>query len=210
MTTTNQTAAQTTALANQVKALYSTIARLSKAEAITKTTLGELSRTVLQYHSDGGHDVGVVNRLLSALSPVNLRAARIFFKAHMPYAFDEESNTFGKLVKKEAIREGRYYAMAEFLKDEANTIWTWQAANIDMEKATPNYAGMITKAVEKALKHDTDKGAIIKAMFDGGVTPDDLIAILSQMEVVNVINPEPATAGFDDLGELARLSAKAA
>ncbi len=202
MTNQTQTTQQATALTNQVKGMYALISRLSKAETITKAVLGQLSRDVLQYHTNQGHDVGVVNRLLSVLSPVNARAAKLFFQAMLPYAFDSETNTFGKLVKKEAIRDGRYYAMAEFLKDEANTIWTWQDANIDMAKKPVNYVVNVVKAVEAAIKHDVSKADLIKAMFDGGVTPDDLIAILSSMEAIAVIDPVDS--------ELAVLSAKAA
>jgi hypothetical protein len=191
-TNTTDQAARITALANQVKGMYSVINRLAKAETITKAALGELSRSVLQYHSDQGHDVGVVNRLISVLSPVNARAAKLFFQAMLPYSFDSETGTFGKLVKKEAIRDGRYYAMAEFLKDEKNTIWTWQEGNIDMAKKPVNYVANVTKAIEVAIKHEVDKAALIKAVMDGGVTADDLINILSQMEVEQQLAEEIA------------------
>ncbi len=205
MNTTTDQAARITALANQVKGMHAVIARLGKAETITRASLGELSRSVLQYHSDQGHDVGVVNRLLSVLTPINQRAARLFFQAMLPYAFDSETNTFGKLVKKEAIRDGRYYAMAEFLKDEDNTIWTWQESNIDMAKKPVNYIGNVTKAVEVALKHEVDKAALIKAIMDGGVTADDLINILSQMEVVNVVDSSEQTVEQELAVEMAKV-----
>lgn len=170
-----------------VKSLYRAIASLAKHEAVTKEVLSGLSRSILSLHLNEGasqHDVKVVNKLLTVLSPANKRIARMFFEAFLPYTFDSEAFTFGKLIKKEGARDLKYLAMASFLHEEGNDIWAWQAEHVSMEAKPVNYAMKISKAIEAALKED--KGAltpaqVLEAVFAGGVSVNDVVAMLEGM-----------------------------
>ena len=167
-----------------VKALYRAITSLSKHEAITKTVLGGLSRSILSLHLNEGasqHDVKVVNSLLAVLSPANKRVTRLFFTAFIPYTFDEDAFTFGKLLKKEGAREIKYLAMASFLHEAENDIWTWQAEHITVDAKPVNYAAKVTTAINAALR--PEKGGlsaaeVLQAVFAGGVSVEDVLAML--------------------------------
>ena len=171
----------------EVKALYRAITNLSKHEAITKQVLGELSRSILSLHLNEGvsqHDVKVVNKLLTVLSPANKRIARLFFTAFLPYTFDDEAFTFGKLIKKDNARETKYLAMASFLHEADNDIWSWQAEHITMEAKPVNYAVKVSKAIEAALKEDKgglSPAEVLQAVFAGGVSVDDVVEMLNAM-----------------------------
>lgn len=169
---------------NSVQTLFRQIQTLAKHEKVTKEVLGQLSRGVLSLHlneGDNRHNVNVVNKLLSVLSPANQRIARLFFVAFLPYAFDNEANTFGKLIKKEEKRELKYLAIASFLHEEDNDIWSWQAEHINMEAKPVDYSAKITKTIEVAMRED--KGAftpsqVLQAVFAAGVSVQDVVAML--------------------------------
>lgn len=165
------------------KALYHAIAKLTKVENITKVLLGELSRSVLAYHLEGGHDIGIVNRLLAGLSPTNRKVAKQYLCYFLPHAFDEETYTFGKMFQKEDKRTNKYLAIGSFLDASPdNNIWTWAEEHITIEAKAPDYAKQVTSAVTKALKNGVAKDGVIGAMLAGGVTIGDLISALEAME----------------------------
>jgi hypothetical protein len=157
------------------KTLLLKVSKLGKVETVTKSLLSELSRSILSYHLNGGHDVRIVNKLLSVLSPVNMRAARLYFRNFLPYRFNEETNQFGGLILKEAKKETHYLAIGSFLHDPENDIWSWSEEHIKIDEKPVNYAGKVTSAVKKALEQSVDKDSIIKAVLEGGVTVADLI-----------------------------------
>lgn len=174
---------------NPIQALYRKIQTLRKHEKVTKQTLSELSREVLAIvisNMDNRHSVtvSVVNKLLTILSPANQRIARLFFVAFLPYTFDSETNTFGKLLKKEASRDTKELAIASFLHESNNDIWTWQEEHVTMEAKPVDYIAKITKAVETGLRDDkghltpTD---VLNAVFAAGVSVDDVISILDHL-----------------------------
>ncbi len=170
--------------ANQVKALYAVINRLAKTERVTKELLGKLSRDILSLHLQEGesqHDVRVINKLLSVLTPVNRKVMAKFGEYFLPYQFDAETCTFGKLFLKDAKKERCYLAMGSFLAEPDNNVWTWQEEHINIEAKPANYAGDVTKAIAKALKHEVAKGDLIRAIFDGGITADDLLEVMGAM-----------------------------
>lgn len=156
--------------------LLTKVSRLGKTENVSKTLLSELSRSILSYHLNGGHDVRIVNKLLTVLSPVNMKVARLYFKYFLPYRFNDETNQFGGLILKEAKKEQLYLAMGSFLHDAANDIWSWEKNHITIdEKPAINYAKKVTSTIKTALEHQVDKGDILKAVLDGGLSMEDLI-----------------------------------
>lgn len=176
-----------------IKTLFSVISKLAKSEGTSKQLLGALSRDILALHSgdsDQRHDVRVVNKLLSILSPVNKRAARLFFCEFLPYTFDKEVDTFGKLQKKEAIRDAKQAAMVEFLADPANDIWSWQKDNVKMEAKPVDYKAKLSKLAENAMnpeKGGLSQADVLRSMFEAGITVDAVIELLTEMEAVNVV-----------------------
>lgn len=184
---------------NPIQDLMRRITTLGKNEAVTKQLLGELSREVLSIHLPvtntdiGGincygftiHNVNVVNKLLSVLSPVNKRVARIFFINFLPYTFDSETNTFGKMLKKDSARDTKHLAIASFLHEADNNIWTYQEEHINMEAKPVDYSAKISKTIASALK--ADKGGmsaseVLQAVFAGGVSVADVIAMLEVVD----------------------------
>jgi hypothetical protein len=163
------------------KELLHKVSKLGKVENVTRSLLSELSRSILAYHLDGGHDVRIVNKLLSVLTPVNMKAARLYFRNFLPYRFNEETNCFGGLILKEAKKETHYLAIGSFLHDPENNIWSWSEEHIKIDEKPVNYEGKVTSAVKKALEQQVDKGSILKAVLDGGITIADLIAGLDAM-----------------------------
>jgi hypothetical protein len=119
---------------------------------------------------------------MAVLSPVNKKTARLFFCYFLPYVFDQETCTFGKMIQKEAKRDKLLLAIGSFIHEPENDIWSWAEEHIQMDVKPANYALNVTKAVEKAIKHEVDKGDILKAMLAGGVTIGDVLSALEAME----------------------------
>ena len=93
-------------------------------------------------------------------------------------------NRFGKMLQGEKKIAKRMDAITEFLKDESNNIWTWADENVQIDKKK-DFKGMIAKAIKKALegdeKSDTpalSKDGVFAAIFDGGITLEDLLVAL--------------------------------
>lgn len=178
-----------------IKQLSLLINQLSKAEKITKTNLSVLSRELLA-HSIEHKDASLVNKVMSGdvLSPANLRIARLYFAEFMPFAqILVDRIEGGKAVKQLAgfknFSERRSTTMMEkveaWLGEEKNDIWTWQEANVKMEKKPADYASKLTKLVEKALSDD-DEGldtlAIIDAVIAGGIDPVAIAEMLGRVQ----------------------------
>lgn len=155
--------------------LLAKVSKLGKTESVSKRLLSELSRSILAYHLGGGHDVRIVNKLFTVLSPMNFKTARLYFRNFLPYKFNEETNQFGGLILKEAKRENLYLAIGSFLNDQENDIWSWSEEHIKVEQKPVNYASKVTASIKKALEHQVDKGDILKAVLDGGLSMEDLI-----------------------------------
>ncbi len=172
---------------NAVQVLFRKIASLKKAETVTRSLLSELSRAILSLHlleGESQHNVGVVNRLLHSLSPTNKKMAKLFFRAFLPYQFNEETELFGKLLAKDAKRDTKYLAIASFLYEEGNDIWSWAEEHINMEAKPVNYGAKITNAVAIAMKED--KGGmkpsdVLQAVFAAGISVHDVIGILDSL-----------------------------
>ncbi len=161
--------------------LDATLETLKGAERITKETLRELSRTMLDAIHVGG-DIQPVNRLLEVLTPMNRKACVLFFQEFSGHLYSEKELKFGKrdkgnYAKKEA-------AAGEFLDDPHNNIWSWAERHIEMEKAEFTLL-KITKQTESLLKKADKAGFkqadVFKAMLAGGLEMDTITAILVEM-----------------------------
>lgn len=186
-------------MAKSFEQLQNAIIELAAAERITKRVLGELSRDLLEYLVES-EDVRPINNLLGKgedgkfiLTPVNWRIACLYFHHFVPFTSNFEE------IKEKGIHTGKREDGLVFSKKSKKkwdkclksiekwlatdgTIWSWQAENVETKKVV-NYAGNITKAVEKALKGDDDNepltiSQIMDAVIAAGVKPEMLMAEL--------------------------------
>lgn len=168
-----------------VNKINARIDAIANAEKVTKAELAALSREVLEYVTvEASGDVGVINRLLNVLTPMNHKTACLFFVEFIPHTF-EENNTFGAKFKGQKKVDAITEAVNNFLANEDNNIWTWAAANIKLEKKPKDYLNKLTKLVERALADDEEGISmedIMLAVFEGGVDTKAVIDVIAAIE----------------------------
>ena len=177
-------------MAATLKIINARIETIAAAERVTKKELGLLSREIFEYTLEQW-DAQVINRLLGVLTPVNKRTAVLYFKAFTPFKYVEETQVFGSVNKANDNKE-RCAALMQAFPGSDGTIWTWAALNINMETKEKDYAGLVTKSIKQALKSDTDRAAIIEAIFVGGVTSADIMSVLATMAQPEVAQEQAA------------------
>jgi hypothetical protein len=174
--------------------VYARLEAITAAEKITRVELGHLSRELLVYVCDT-QDIDIVNRLLNAVTAVNKRALILYFGHFLPWTQEvdkqDKFERFGKKMLGDKKLTNKAKAIEEWLADEANNIWTWQADNLDMNKKK-DFAGSITKDIKKALAGDekTDTEAltmmqIMQAILLGGVSIEDMLEAAGDIELAN-------------------------
>lgn len=173
------------------------IERLGNAERVTKAELSALSRELLEYVLiDNTGDIDAVNRMIAVLTPMNKRTAALYFPNFLPYAYDEESFTFGKKVKK--AFDKKLEAAKLWLSVDTNDIWAWAEANIEMKKKAPKYLEQITKNIERGLA-DEEYGVTVLEVMQAvlaaeGLTAADVLASL------NLMSDRAVEAGDEAIG----------
>lgn len=194
-------------MAKSIEQIQNAIIELTAAERITKRLLGELSRDVLEYVVDN-EDVRPINMLLGigedgkfVLTAANWRIACLYFHHFVPFTSNykdvadlginkgrrspQNTLVFAKKSKKKWDKGIK--AIIDWLANEDNNIWGWQADNIETKKAK-DFAGDITKVVAKALQGDDDNEAltleqVLDAVIDAdGVDAQTLMAALFAKE----------------------------
>jgi hypothetical protein len=154
---------------------------LKDAEKITKETLRELSREMLDAVHVGG-DIQPVNRLLDVLTPVNRKACVLFFQEFSGHFYSEKDQKFGKRDK--GNYAAKYKLAEEFLDDPLNNVWSWATRHIEMEKKEFTLL-KVTKQVESLLKKSAAAGFkqtdVFKAMLAGGLDMETITAIMEEM-----------------------------
>lgn len=157
------------------------VKKLAGAEKITKEVLRELSRSTLEaLHVT--EDVAYINKVVSALTPVNRKVAILFF--HQFAGFRQENGVFGK--KDKSKYEAAKAAAMAFLEDPMNNIWSWAEREVDIAPKEFDI-NQVTKATERFIKKATDAGMgqadVLRAMFKAGFTPDALLAVMQEMNI---------------------------
>ena len=113
-----------------------------------------MSRELLIYVPDT-HDIDIANRLINVLTPVNRRAAILFFKHFLPWDVENDADgvfsKFGKMHKGEKKVAKKHAAIADFLADENNTIWTWAEENLEIEQKVVNMATELSEVIKKSV-----------------------------------------------------------
>lgn len=170
------------------KAFNAAITSLTKAEKITKATLQDLSRTVLEAHH-ATQDISYINKLVACLSPMNKRVAILYFKEFSGFNFDSDELSFGKKNKK-GYDEAQQKAV-EFLEDPNNNIWSWAARNVEVE-AKAFTVDQMKKNLEQLLKKAADANIeqidVVRTFMEAGLKMDTLLALMDE------IAGEPAKA----------------
>ncbi len=148
-----------------IKTINTKIETLAKSERITKATLGELSRDLLEYiYINDSQDITPVSRLLAVLTPMNKLTAIHFFKNFLAWKFDEVACVFTKKNKRKY--EDSLLAVELFLGNEDSNIWTWAEANIKLEPKQVDWAKRLASDFEKAM--------------DDGMSFNDILDILNK------------------------------
>jgi hypothetical protein len=154
---------------------------LLKAEKITKATLQELSRSVLEAHH-ATQDIGYVNRLVGVLSPMNKKIAVLYFKEFSGFNYDVDELTFTKKNKKN-YDEAQEKAIA-FLEDPLNNIWTWAERNVDVEKKPITVDVMEAKfkgLLKQAEEANIEQAAVVRAFIKAGLKVETLVAMMDEL-----------------------------
>ena len=147
--------------------------------------------------------IGYVNQLLAVLTPVNRKAAVVFFKHFAGFHYDEVTRMFTKKSKKR-YEQAHKNAM-EFLQDPNNNMFSWAERHIEVEQKPFDQASFLKaqhkafiRAVQQARDNGIDQKELFTAMFkpeEGkpGLDVNALVAVLEAMDVVEVNVEEPAT-----------------
>lgn len=171
-------------------AIYAAIDTLAQAEKITRKVLAELSRDLLIYVPES-NDIEAVNRLMNVLTPMNKQAARLYFQHFLPWQAENDTDgvfqRFGKKLQGEKKTQKKLDAIVLWLADESNNIWTWADQNIELKQK--DFKATVARAIAKALEGDEktdtpplDRATLMEAIFEGGVTLEDMLAAIDTKE----------------------------
>lgn len=154
--------------------LIERIEKIANSERVTKAELSALSREMLEYLSvEDSNDIGMLNRLIGVLTPMNKKTATLFFSSHLHFKSDDDG-VFGKKIKAPKIVDSYKQKVVDFLADENNDIWSWAARNVKVQQNPVDFSKKITTDVTKALNAEGDEqlsvGEVIAAVIKGGVT----------------------------------------
>lgn len=148
------------------------IGRLGKAEKSVREELNVLSRSVLEaVHAT--ENIGYVNKLLGCLTPVNRKAAVVFFKHFTGFHYDEAVRSFTKKSKKRY--DDAHKASLEFLQDPHNNMFSWAERHIEVEQK-PFEALAFLKKQQKAF------ATALQTARDHGISQKELFSMLFKSE----------------------------
>lgn len=177
------------------------LGKLGKAEASVRSELNVLSRGVLEaVHAT--EQIGYVNQLLAVLTPVNRKAAVVFFKHFAGFHYDETSRLFTKKSKKR-YEQAHKDAMA-FLEDPNNNMFSWAERHIEVEQKPFDGQSFLKaqhKAFVRAIQQAKDNGIDQKELFAAMFKPEEgkpgldvnaLVAVLEAMGEVDVKQEDSA------------------
>lgn len=170
------------------------IIALAASEKVTKESLRELSRTVLNAHH-ATEDVSYINKLIEVLTPVNRKVAVLYFKAFGGFTYDDKGKRFAKKSKKHY--DQAHADAVEFLAEPHNNIWTWAERNVEVE-AKPFDIKKVTAFIENASKKALENGLtrldVLRAAFAGGMTPELLLQLLGELDYEVNVDGKPLEA----------------
>lgn len=166
------------------------------AEEVTKRELGAMSITLIK----GIHGIGdaailigeldYVNRLLPVLTPMHRKLLINYFKHFAGYNFDEALGVFTKKNKAhymEALGEARLLLAGQhplIEKGQPHNIWGW-ANHLKLDAPKVFNPEKVAKFVKGQVALATGAGLskldVLAAVFEGGFTADDVLALTEKM-----------------------------
>jgi hypothetical protein len=162
-------------------AFQASLDALAQSETVTKRELLALSRSVLEATHETG-DIQFVNKLVAILTPVNRKAAIVFFKHFTGFTYDDALKMFTKKSKK---RYNESFAKSiQFLADPNNNIWSWAERNIEVEQKAfelDKVTHYLKMAMQKAKDANLSNVDLMRAVIKAGFTADDIIAIMEDV-----------------------------
>lgn len=181
---------------NLAASIDTRIKTIQASEKVTRVEMGHLSRELLLYVPDS-KDIQRVNRLLSVLTFATRGYAVTFFKAFLPWQFDNNAMIFTKMLSGERRINDKFASITEFLNtplvdDKGNKkdqdIWTWLETNVETEVRTVSmhYVDRIANLIKTATDKETE-----------AVNPDGTPRRLTPAQVFNAI-----LVGGMDLNEM--------
>ena len=187
-------------MTNNLKTVIETrIEALKASETVTKAELGAVSRDLLIYVPTSG-DIGMVNRLNAVLSPMNNKTSVLFFRHFLPWKFDTEASMFTTKEKGQTKVTNKLLAIEAFLKEEANSIWTWADENIELKDRAKNYEAQITSLIDRAMKdkkYGIGVDKVFNAVLAGGVPFEDLLGMVNTAFELRAAEQAKANAAND-------------
>ncbi len=182
------------------EAIFQTaIDALTQSERVTRETLRDLSRSVIEaVHITG--DIAFVNKLIMVLSPMNKRTAVLFFKTFTGFRYDDAAVVFLKKDKKR-YDDARQSSL-DFLADPHNNIWTWSDKHVQLE-AKPFTLDKVTQYITSALKKADTGGVshadVLRAVFKAGLSIDDVTAALDVLGAEASVTDETNSGVADEI-----------
>lgn len=155
------------------------LSSLKTSEKRTKELVRSMSRDVLEAHH-ATEDVKYINEFISVLSPVNRRAAVLYFKEFS--GFQESEGMFSKKDKKRY--DDKKAAAFAFLEDPLNNLWSWsrklemEAKPFDITRLQAQVSSLMKKVEGAEIPHSE----VIKALFQAGITVADVVSILEEVK----------------------------
>ena len=188
-------------MSNLKQSVYALLERVKEGENITRPALGQISRELLLYVPES-QDIEAVNRLIGVLTPMNRRAAILYFSHFLPWEVEKDNDgnfvRFGKKFEGEKKTKRRMSLIDEWLKDEANNFWTWTDVNIQIKQK--DFPAMIARTIKKALEGDVksdtpalNKVQIMQAVMEGGVGLVELLEFVEHMKKIEAEYEEMLT-----------------
>jgi hypothetical protein len=148
------------------------IAQLGKAEKGVREQVNSLSRSILTaIHAT--ENIGYVNQFLGALTPVNRKAAVVFFKHFAGFHYDDANKLFFKKSKKRY--EQAHQDSIAFLADPLNNMFSWADRHIEVEQKPFD-----PETFKKGFKSLFDRR--LQEARDNGMTQSELFALLFKRE----------------------------
>lgn len=170
------------------------IGTLAKAEKSVRAEVNWLSRAVLEaLHST--ENIGYVNQLLQALTPINRKAAIVFFKHFGGFHYDDATAMFTKKSKKRYDQAHRD-ALA-FLQDPNNNMFSWAQRHIEVEQKPFDIASFkkgfksyIGKHLQQAKDNGLSQKELLGLMFEAGIEVDAVLEVMQQSGKIAVTEVE--------------------
>lgn len=164
---------------------------INDSEMTVKEKLSHYSRLLLDLlHNDvdiQGNaicDIRLINELLEVLKTTNRKVAVLFFQHFTGFRYDSDLKKF--VGKDKAHYIAKKKEAQEFLDDPHNNIWTWADRHIEVkpkEFTLSKVTAQVQTFIKKAQENNIPKADLIKAIMAGGITEDELVAVMEQFIV---------------------------